>query len=243
MGKIALCTTHDTCSALLKDHDTFVRDPANAGKMTQARILRLLPRTLSLLALNMLGHDDPEHRRLRGLVDTAFQRRSIEAIGPIMQPSPKNWPGPRIPTTASLPCSDRGHVDAGGKEIDRYAQQRAIWRMAATAKGTVNFSNGQRVLRTVKNKDLLIPENELTPFLKALLAEQHNLCAITDLPLQFDGDEDDEEMLCSLDRIDSNGHYEKDNLQIVCRFVNRWKSSSHDDEFRRLLGLVRLHSA
>jgi cytochrome P450 len=84
MGRITLCTTHDTCSALLKDHSTFVRDPANAGKMTQARILRLLPRTLSLLALNMLGHDDPEHRRLRGLVDTAFQRRSIEAIGPII---------------------------------------------------------------------------------------------------------------------------------------------------------------
>ena len=61
-----------------------MRDPANAGKMIQARILRLLPRTLSLLALNMLGHDDPEHRRLRGLVDTAFQRRSIEAIGPII---------------------------------------------------------------------------------------------------------------------------------------------------------------
>jgi len=52
--------------------------------MTQARILKLLPRTLGLLALNMLGHDDPEHRRLRGLVDTAFQRRSIEAIGPII---------------------------------------------------------------------------------------------------------------------------------------------------------------
>ena len=32
----------------------------------------------------MLGHDDPEHRRLRGLVDIAFQRRSIEAIGPII---------------------------------------------------------------------------------------------------------------------------------------------------------------
>ena len=83
MGQVALCTTHDTCSALLKDHETFVRDPANAGKMTQARILKLLPRTLSLLAL-MLGHDDPEHRRLRGLVDTAFQRRSIEAIVPII---------------------------------------------------------------------------------------------------------------------------------------------------------------
>ena len=25
---------------------------------------------------------------------------------PFMQPSPKNWPGPTMPTTASFPCSD-----------------------------------------------------------------------------------------------------------------------------------------
>jgi hypothetical protein len=119
------------------------------------------------------------------------------------------------------------------------ARQKAIWRMAATAKGTVNFANGQQVLKTVKNKDLLIPEHELIPFLDALLAEQDGFCAITDLRLQYDGDEDDKEMLCSLDRIDSDGHYEKGNLQIVCRFVNRWKNSGNDREFRRLMGLVR----
>lgn len=119
------------------------------------------------------------------------------------------------------------------------ARQKAIWRMAATAKGTVDFANGQQVLKTVKNKDLLIPEQELMPFLEALLAEQDGMCAITDLRLQYDGDEDDKEMLCSLDRIDSNGHYEKDNLQIVCRFVNRWKSSGDDQEFRRLIRIVR----
>ncbi|WLR93885.1 hypothetical protein [Shinella zoogloeoides] len=119
------------------------------------------------------------------------------------------------------------------------ARQKAIWRMAATAKGTVDFANGQQVLRTVKNKDLLIPEHELMPFLDALLTEQDGLCAITNLRLQYDGDEDDREMLCSLDRIDSSGHYEKDNLQIVCRFVNRWKNSSDDSEFRRLIRVVR----
>jgi cytochrome P450 len=85
IGTISLCTTHEACSRLLKDDSSFVRDPAHAGKLTQARILKLLPRTLSLLALNMLGHDDPEHRRLRGLVDKAFQRRSIETIAPIIR--------------------------------------------------------------------------------------------------------------------------------------------------------------
>ena len=71
-------------SSLLKDHESFARDPGNAGSRTQERILRFLPRTIGLLALNMLGHDDPEHRRLRGLVDQAFQRRTIQAMKPMI---------------------------------------------------------------------------------------------------------------------------------------------------------------
>lgn len=43
----------------------------------------------------------------------------------------------------------------------------------------------------------------------------------------------------SLDRIDSDGHYEAGNLQVVCRFINFWKGASDDEEFRRLLELVR----
>jgi cytochrome P450 len=84
VGGTWLATTHDACATLLKDHETFARDPANAGIRTQARILKILPRTIGLLALNMLGHDDPEHRRLRGLVDQAFQRRTIEAMKPMI---------------------------------------------------------------------------------------------------------------------------------------------------------------
>lgn len=84
VGRTYLAVTHDACAALLKDHETFARDPANAGSKTQERILRILPRTIGLLALNMLGHDDPEHRRLRGLVDQAFMRRTIETMRPMI---------------------------------------------------------------------------------------------------------------------------------------------------------------
>jgi cytochrome P450 len=84
VGRTWLATTHETNSMLLKDHVNFVRDPGNAGIRTQERILKVLPRTLGLLALNMLGHDDPEHRRLRGLVDQAFARRSIDAMKPLI---------------------------------------------------------------------------------------------------------------------------------------------------------------
>lgn len=84
IGRTRLAVTYEGCAALLKDHETFARDPANAGIKTQALILKVLPKALGLLAQNMLGHDDPEHRRLRGLVDQAFQRRTVEAAKPMI---------------------------------------------------------------------------------------------------------------------------------------------------------------
>jgi hypothetical protein len=42
-----------------------------------------------------------------------------------------------------------------------------------------------------------------------------------------------------LDRIDSSGHYEDGNLQVVCQFINFWKGDSENELFARLLMLVR----
>ena len=120
------------------------------------------------------------------------------------------------------------------------ARQRAVVRMAMTVQDTVKAANGQQVQRTVKNKELKFPSmQELEHYLSQLLAMQEGLCAVTGLSLQYDGEHEDKEMLCSLDRIDSDGHYEVGNLQVVCRFVNRWKGDSNDESFRRLIGVVR----
>jgi hypothetical protein len=43
VGRTWLALTHDACATLLKDHETFARDPGNAGSKTQARVLRFLP--------------------------------------------------------------------------------------------------------------------------------------------------------------------------------------------------------
>ncbi|MBK6360918.1 MAG: hypothetical protein IPH64_14510 [Comamonadaceae bacterium] len=43
----------------------------------------------------------------------------------------------------------------------------------------------------------------------------------------------------SLDRIDSSKHYEPGNLQVVARFINRWKSDDEQENFLRLLKLVK----
>lgn len=120
------------------------------------------------------------------------------------------------------------------------AAKRTALRMASTAMSTTLNSNGQEVLRTIKNKELrFVSLGELQDYLEALLFDQEHACAITSLPLQFDGEHTDPEMLCSLDRIDSNGHYEEGNLQVVCRFINRWKSDSDDGEFRRLIRILQ----
>ncbi|WP_321936262.1 hypothetical protein [Paraburkholderia sp. J8-2] len=120
------------------------------------------------------------------------------------------------------------------------AAKRAAYRMALTAMSTAAQANGQEVTRSVKNKEVRFSSHdELQAYIEALLIAQENLCAITSFPLQFDGEHTDQEMLCSLDRIDSDGHYEVGNLQVVCRFINRWKSDGDDAEFRRLIRLVQ----
>jgi cytochrome P450 len=85
IGRTWLTTTHAASAELLKDHERFVRDPGNAGSRTQERVLKVLPGTLGLLVKNMLGMDDPDHRRLRTLVDEAFSRRGVAALQPAIE--------------------------------------------------------------------------------------------------------------------------------------------------------------
>lgn len=101
---------------------------------------------------------------------------------------------------------------------------------------TVQNANGQTVEVTVKNKDLKMLGSELDALLLRLLKQQNERCAITGLPFQYEGDKN---MLPSADRIDSSGHYEASNLQLVCRFINFWKQATPDAEFRRLISIVR----
>jgi hypothetical protein len=100
---------------------------------------------------------------------------------------------------------------------------------AAAASGT------QRV-EVAKNKEVrFASRNEFRAQIEVLLREP--VCAITKLPLDMTFA--DSELAPSLDRRDSNGHYELGNLQVVARFVNRWKSDDDQANFQRLIDLVR----
>jgi cytochrome P450 len=82
-GTVWLATTYHAAGDLLRDHRWFVQSPTTAGSRTwMASIPRWLPRTLRPLSTNLLLRDEPDHRRLRRLVDRAFRARNVEALRP-----------------------------------------------------------------------------------------------------------------------------------------------------------------
>jgi hypothetical protein len=128
-----------------------------------------------------------------------------------------------------------GKVDGrvlGGRE-------KSIIAMRISVENTVKNANGQTVQRILKNKELKMTSTELERLIASLLDLQGNRCALTGVPFQFHGPDADKSLLPSLDRIDSDGHYENGNLQVVCQFINFWKGDSDNAEFQRLLMVVR----
>ncbi len=82
IGEAWLVSSYDDVMTLLKDKERFVHDPKNAGRKQRAGISWWMPRLVRILTDHMLGSDEPDHRRLRGLVDKAFGRRGIEGMRP-----------------------------------------------------------------------------------------------------------------------------------------------------------------
>ena len=119
------------------------------------------------------------------------------------------------------------------------SREKSVIAMRISVENTVSDANGQVVERVLKNKELRMTSLELEKYIASRLDLQDNRCALTGIPFQFLGPEADKNLLPSLDRIDSAGHYEAGNLQVVCRFVNFWNSAGDNAEFQRLLMLVR----
>lgn len=130
---------------------------------------------------------------------------------------------------------------AVGKDEGRIlgGREKSIIAMRLSVENTVKNANGQVVQRVMKNKELRMTSAELEKLIASLLDLQDNRCALTGIPFQFLGPDADKSVLPSLDRIDSAGHYEVGNLQVVCQFINFWKGDSDNAEFQRLLMLVR----
>ena len=127
---------------------------------------------------------------------------------------------------------------AAYREAD--ALMAAVKRMADTAARTAQRADGREATSTAKIKAMRFASAaSLQDHILGLLDLQEGLCALTSLSFDLDEPHGDAELFVSLDRIDSDGHYEAGNLQVVCRFANRWKGAGDDETFRRLIAVVR----
>lgn len=79
VGKVWVTTTHEATAQMLKDGATFSlrkEDGAVAG------LRWWMPSFVETLARNMLTTDEPDHTRLRSIVDEAFRRRAVLDMEP-----------------------------------------------------------------------------------------------------------------------------------------------------------------
>lgn len=135
----------------------------------------------------------------------------------------------------------KAKADSAKRAPVRYfdSRRKTIVRMAMTAMGTIAQSGDVSVV-VKKDKALGFRDQfDLEKYIDDLMIAQDGVCALTGLRMLLDGDDGDPELSCSLDRIDSNGHYERGNLQIVCKFANRWKGASDNEKFLNLIATIR----
>jgi cytochrome P450 len=76
VGRVWITTTHALADQVLKDSETFTL--RQDGKVAGLRWW--MPGIFRTLANSMLTVDEPDHSRLRGLVDEAFRRRAVQGM-------------------------------------------------------------------------------------------------------------------------------------------------------------------
>lgn len=79
VGDVWVTTTYETTAQVLKDSTIFTLRKED-GEVAGLRWW--MPKLVTAIANNMLTMDEPDHTRLRSIVDEAFRRRAIVAMEP-----------------------------------------------------------------------------------------------------------------------------------------------------------------
>jgi cytochrome P450 PksS len=79
VGRVWITTTQEMASRVLKDSETFTLRKDGGGI---AGLRWWMPGVIRTIADNMLTMDEPDHTRLRGIVDEAFRRRAVVGMEP-----------------------------------------------------------------------------------------------------------------------------------------------------------------
>jgi cytochrome P450 len=78
IGDVWITTTYEATARVLKDAATF---PLRKNG-TVAGLRWWMPKSITIFSNNMLTSDEPDHMRLRGVVDEAFRRRAVLEMQP-----------------------------------------------------------------------------------------------------------------------------------------------------------------
>jgi cytochrome P450 len=146
IGKVWVTTTYEAAGRVLKDNQTFTLRKESGGI---AGLRWWMPRVVRTLANNMLTMDEPDHTRLRGIVDEAFRRRAILEMEPRILAIADELAGElfaagspadlvdrytrRLPVAVifellGLPPSDRNKFMAWGDSVGRISGPFSFWR-------------------------------------------------------------------------------------------------------------------
>jgi cytochrome P450 PksS len=147
IGKVWVTTNYDLAGRVLKDSDTFRLRKSGGGI---AGLRWWMPRIVRTLANNMLTMDEPDHTRLRGIVDEAFRRRAVLDMEPRILAIADGLAGElfadgspadlvaryarRLPLSVicellGLPIADRARFMAWANTAARIRGPLSFWRM------------------------------------------------------------------------------------------------------------------
>src|SRR5262249_45445428 len=147
VGKVWVTTTHEAAARVLKDSTTFTLR-REGGALAGLRWW--MPRSIATFANNMLTMDEPDHTRLREIVDEAFRRRAILEMEPRIRAiaddlaahlfadgSPADLvrryarvlPLAVICELLGLPQADRPQFIAWANSMSRLTSALGFWRM------------------------------------------------------------------------------------------------------------------
>ncbi|BAQ18780.1 putative cytochrome P450 hydroxylase [Methyloceanibacter caenitepidi] len=163
VGRVWATTTYDATAAMLKDNALFVQEGRHAGKSGVAGLSWWMPHAIKVLSNNMLLKDEPDHRRLRKLVDQAFQRRlvrdmrgEIEGLADrilddidgrdeidLVASYARRFPLEVICWLLGLPEENRGRFEQWAGYMTSALRGFAVLRVVFTMPGVVNYVREQ----------------------------------------------------------------------------------------------------
>jgi cytochrome P450 PksS len=79
IGRVWVTTTHEAAARVLKDSTLFTLRKEGGGLVA---LPWWMPKSIGAFANNMLTMDEPDHTRLRSIVDEAFRRRAVLDMEP-----------------------------------------------------------------------------------------------------------------------------------------------------------------